>query len=73
MLKTICHSGDGAEYLQFYFECRKWIGEIQNMEPDKCAELRWCSWDALPTNTCPYLKPAVQKINDGMSFYEAEF
>lgn len=73
VLKTICHSNQGVEYLQFYFECRKWTGDIQNLEPDKCAKLEWYSWDNLPQNTCPYLKPAVQKINQGISFYEDEF
>ena len=70
VLKTICHSGDGAEYLQFYFECAKWTGDIQNLEPDKCAELVWHYWDNLPDNVCPYLKMAVQKINQGIAFYE---
>lgn len=73
VLKTICHSNEGAEYLQFYFECRKWAGEIQNLEPEKCAKLEWHLWDNLPENTCPYLKSAVQKINDTISFYEDEF
>lgn len=73
VLKTICHSHDGAEYLQFYFECYKWTGEIQNLELDKCAELRWYPWDELPANTCPYLKRAVQKINEHLPFYEDEF
>ena len=73
ILRTICHSHKGAEYLQFYFECRKWTGEVQNKEPEKCAKLEWHSWDNLPQNTCPYLKTAVQKINDAISFYEDEF
>jgi len=41
ILKTICHSNKGEEYLQFYFECRNWSGEIQNKEPHKCAALQW--------------------------------
>lgn len=73
VLKTICHSNKGVEYLQFYFECCKWRGEIENKEPNKCERLEWCDWNHLPENICPYLKEAVQKINDGISFYEDTF
>ncbi len=73
VLKTICHSNKGVEYLQFYFECCKWTGEIENKETNKCERLEWCDWNYLPENICPYLKEAVQKINDGISFYEDTF
>lgn len=73
ILKTICHSNKGAEYLQFYFECHKWSGEIENKEPEKCKCLEWHKWDNLPEHTCPYLKEAVNKINNQHSFYEDEF
>ncbi len=73
VLKTICHSNKGEEYLQFYFECYKWSGKIENKETNKCEKLEWCEWENLPFNTCPYLKEAVLKINDGISFYEDEF
>ena len=73
ILKTICHSNKGKEYLQFYFECRKWLGEIENKEPHKCERLKWHEWNNTPEHTCPYLKEAVGKINDGISFYEDTF
>ena len=73
ILKTICHSNKGVEYLQFYFECVNWKGKIENKEPDKCERLDWYPLDGLPENTCPYLKEAVDKINLGISFYEDEF
>ena len=72
-LKTICHSNKGEEYLQFYFECQKWQGEIKNNEPHKCAKLEWCEWNHTPEHTCPYLKEAVGKINAGVPFYEDVF
>lgn len=72
-LKTICHSNKGEEYLQFYFECCHWSGEIENREPHKCECLKWHEWDNTPEHTCPYLKEAVSKINDGISFYEDIF
>ena len=73
ILRTICHSNKGAEYLQFYFECRKWSGEIENKEPHKCERLEWHEWDNVPENTCPYLKEAQTKMDAGILFYEDAF
>lgn len=64
---------NSKEYLQFYFECSKWNGEIENKEPDKCESLQWHDWNNIPENTCPYLKEAIDKVNQGISFYEDEF
>lgn len=72
-LKTICHSNKGKEYLQFYFECCKWTGKIENKEPHKCKSLEWHEWNNIPENTCSYIKEAIEKINAGISFYEDVF
>lgn len=73
ILKTICHSNQGKEYLQFYFECSKWSGNIENKEPEKCAKLEWHNWDNLPVNCCPYIYEAVNKIKNSIAFYEDKF
>ena len=73
ILKTICHSNKGAEYLQFYFECHKWSGKIENKEPNKCERLEWYDWNHIPENTCSYLKEAIDKINAIIPFYEDDF
>ena len=31
-----------------FFVCTHWRGELQNGEADKCREIRWFAWDALP-------------------------
>lgn len=31
-----------------FFQVRSWRGEPTLMEPDKCAEMRWCALDDLP-------------------------
>ncbi len=72
-LKTICHSNQGKEYLQFYFECCKWTGTIENKEPHKCIALEWHNWDKLPQNCCPYIYEAVKNIKNDISFYEDTF
>lgn len=37
-------------YIHLYFKTTKWIGEPKNMEPDKCDEIKWASYDELPDN-----------------------
>ena len=69
-LKTICHSLNGAEYLQFYFECSSWQGEIENKEPDRGARLDWFDLNDMPENVCPYLKDAVSHILKNNMFFE---
>lgn len=73
ILKTICHSNKGQEYLQFYFECYKWSGKIENKEPHKCERLEWHQWNNIPENVCPYIKKAVAQINSNTIFYEENF
>lgn len=73
VLKTVCHSNKGEEYLQFYFECNRWSGDIKNKEPNKCERIEWVKWNNTPSNTCPYLKQAIEMINKGVKFYEDKF
>lgn len=58
------------EYVNFFFVAEKWQGEIQNMEPEKCAELTWFDIDNLPDNFIPYLKDVVELYKKGEFFSE---
>ncbi|MGN2641969.1 NUDIX hydrolase [Nocardia takedensis] len=40
--------------LGLFFETRRWAGEVRNVEPDKCYELRWFPADALPADIIAY-------------------
>src|SRR3989344_3618499 len=50
MMYRMCADHDRADY---FFEVRKWSGEISNPEPDKCDGLDWFSIRELPENVIP--------------------
>ena len=38
----------GKHYITLFVLVSAPVGQPQVMEPEKCAEWRWCDWDALP-------------------------
>jgi 8-oxo-dGTP diphosphatase len=42
------------ERVDFFFTARSWSGEPTVVEPEKCAELRWCALDDLPDPVVPH-------------------
>lgn len=58
----------GDERVDYFFTCEKWEGEIQIAEPDKCDELRWAGVHALPENTIPYIREAMENDLRGVAF-----
>ena len=58
------------EYFDVYLKVEKWSGEIKNMEPEKCSELRWFSFDNLPDNTIPEIRLALEHIRKGIHYGE---
>lgn len=57
--------------LDFFFEPKDWQGEPVNMEPQKCAELRWYGINRLPKEMVPEIKYALERIAQGI--IESEF
>ena len=51
------------EYFDMYLRAEKWTGDIANMEPDKCDELKWYNMNGLPDNMLPEVKLALENIN----------
>jgi 8-oxo-dGTP diphosphatase len=39
---------EGKHYVTLFVLAAAPVGQPQVMEPEKCAEWRWCDWDALP-------------------------
>lgn len=42
------------ERVDFFFECRSWVGEPRLIESEKSADLGWFSLDALPHPVVPH-------------------
>lgn len=58
------------ERVDFFLRASVWNGEPQIMEPDKCDELSWHSLDALPSNTIPYIRAALDMCRRGEYYSE---
>lgn len=64
---------NARQRLDVFYIARKWAGEINNNEPDKCAHWCWFSLDNLPDNIFPYVKFALEQYQQGITFSEIGF
>jgi 8-oxo-dGTP diphosphatase len=69
----VMHRLSNDERVDFFVEALRWTGEIRNMEPDKCDDLRWFAWDDLPDNIIPYVKRAFENYRKGIWFDSVGF
>jgi 8-oxo-dGTP diphosphatase len=65
-------SGDSEynERIDVFFVTTKWEGEIINNEPHKCDDLAWFDLNNIPDNTIPYIKQAIEAINNKVFYSE---
>jgi 8-oxo-dGTP pyrophosphatase MutT (NUDIX family) len=56
--------------IDFFFRTRRWNGEVKNMEPQKCDDLRWVGLDELPENMTPHVRKAFEAMQRGQFFEE---
>ena len=56
----VMHRIEDEERVDFFFAVRAWPTEPYNSEPEKCDDLRWFDIEALPENTVPYVRQAIQ-------------
>lgn len=69
----VTHRLSGAleqERVDFFFEASKWRGEVTNMEPDKCDDLRWFDIDNLPDDMIPHVRIVFEKSLNGERYSE---
>ncbi|MBI5134213.1 MAG: NUDIX domain-containing protein [Candidatus Taylorbacteria bacterium] len=61
---------DTDDYADFYFKTSKWKGDVRNMEPRKCDDLKWASLDALPENMTLHVREAFGALHGGVFYRE---
>lgn len=71
---TMHRLGNGLddEYIDLYFECNKWSGEIENLEPEKCGEIRWVDMEQLPENILRNVKTVLLGYPNGITYSSEE-
>lgn len=60
-------------YINSYFMYKDFDGDVINMEPEKCSELKWFDIDKLPNNIIPNDKRAIYNMTNGIVLDEYEF
>lgn len=59
-----------GEYIDYFFRCTKWTGNITNTEPHKCDDLSWFDINNLPTNMVDYVASAIEEFKGNSYFSE---
>jgi 8-oxo-dGTP diphosphatase len=65
MHRTVAPHGPIDERVDFFLECRRWVGEPRLLEADKSADLRWFHLDALPEPVVPHELQVMTALRDG--------
>lgn len=69
----LVRSGDDNEYINTYFKYEVFDGNVVNMEPDKCSELKWFNINVLPSNIVPNDKRAIYNMINNIILDEYNF
>lgn len=56
--------------VDFFFRAKNWKGEVINMEPNKCDDLKWVKPTELPASTTPHVREAIKSMIEGVFFME---
>jgi 8-oxo-dGTP diphosphatase len=58
------------ERFDFFFTADRWQGIPEIREPDKCDRIAWFRLVALPSNTVPYVRAAIDAVTNGRAYSE---
>ncbi|MFK0256392.1 NUDIX domain-containing protein [Streptomyces sp. NPDC090445] len=69
VVHVVDHPG-GQPRMQLVFRARRWRGEPEVREPDRCVSWGWWPADALPDPIVPYARLAIEGIGAGRAYSE---
>lgn len=72
-LKVCCamhRKAHDREIIDYFMTARNWHGPIQNLEPDKCKELKFFPLTRLPANIIPYVRFGIECSLNNTPFVE---
>ena len=55
----VMHRKSNDERIDFFLVATSWLGEVSNVEPEKCDDLAWYDLDQLPDDVIPYVRRAL--------------
>ena len=64
----VMHVKTDKEYISFFLKASMWSGDVTNMDPEQCDDLRWCDIEDLPDNAIPYVRHAIENYRKGVWF-----
>lgn len=67
---TMYREGPQGMRLDIFFTATEWDGDIENMEPHKCDDMSWFPLNAIPENTIPYIRRAIEHMKATQAFSE---
>lgn len=70
IFSSVMHRNEGDERIDFFVHVQRWTGEPFNAELNKCDDLRWVDVNALPANSVPYVRRAIEDHRNGIRFDE---
>lgn len=71
LVHTVHTAGrDGPPRLQLFFRARRWEGDPEVREPDKCVAWRWWEAGEPPERLVPYTRAALDGIRAGRPYSE---
>ena len=66
----VMHRKSNDERIDFFLSCALGDEEPRNVEAEKCSELAWAKRSALPDDTIPYVRAALENFRGGRWFEE---
>lgn len=72
-LVHVLHRKENDIRLDFFYTSSVYLGEVKNMEPDKCDDLKWFRLEKLPSNILPYIKQGIEKSRQMILYSDIGF